>query len=67
VQSGRPRIDLLGIRILALLDEQPFRSAYSIAEALGVSHLTILNHLRESPDITVFHLRGIPHELTISL
>jgi predicted HTH transcriptional regulator len=67
VQSGRPRIDFLDIRILALLDEQPYHSAYLIAEALGVSHLTILSHLRESPDTKVFHLRWIPHDLTTSL
>jgi hypothetical protein len=67
VQSGRSRIDFLDIRILTLLYEQPFHLAYSIAEALGVSRLTILSHLPESPDIKIFHLRWIPHELTTSL
>jgi hypothetical protein len=37
VRCGRPSIDFLDIRILALLDEQPFHSAYSIAELLCVS------------------------------
>jgi hypothetical protein len=41
VQSGRPLSDFLDIRIFVLLDEQPFDSAYSIAEALGVSHSAI--------------------------
>jgi hypothetical protein len=48
VRSGRPPMDFLDIRILTLLDEQPFHSDYSIAEALGVSHSTILGHLNES-------------------
>jgi DNA-binding MarR family transcriptional regulator len=67
VPSGRPPIDFRDIRILALLDEQPFHSAYSIAEALGVSHSTILSHLRELVGMKSFHLRWIPHELTTSL
>jgi DNA-binding transcriptional ArsR family regulator len=67
VQSGRPPIDFLHIRILALLDEQPFHSAYSIAEALRVTHSTVLSHLRESLGMKFFHLRWIPHELTASL
>jgi DNA-binding transcriptional ArsR family regulator len=33
---------------MVLLDEQPLHAAYSIAEALGVSHSTIRSHLRES-------------------
>jgi hypothetical protein len=67
VQSGRPRIDFLDIRILALPDEQPYHSAFLIPEAVGVSHITILSHLRESPDTKVFHLRWILHGLTTSL
>jgi Mn-dependent DtxR family transcriptional regulator len=54
VRSGRPPIDFLEIRILALLDEQHFQSAYSIAEALGVSYSTVLSHLRESLGTKVF-------------
>jgi DNA-binding transcriptional ArsR family regulator len=48
VRSGRPLIDFFDTKILALLDEQFCYSAYSIAEALGVSHSTILSHLQES-------------------
>jgi DNA-binding transcriptional ArsR family regulator len=59
VQSGRPPIDFLDIRILVLLNQQPFHSAYSIAEALGVSHSTVLSHLRESLGLKNFHLRWI--------
>jgi hypothetical protein len=65
--SGRPPIDFLDIRILASLDERRFHSAYSIVESLCVSHSTILSYLRESPGMKIFHLRWIPHELTISL
>jgi hypothetical protein len=67
MRSGRPRVHLFDIRILALLDEQPFHSAYSIAEALGVSRSTILNYLEKSLGMETFHFRGIPHELTTSL
>jgi hypothetical protein len=62
VRSGRPPIDFLKIRNLALLDEQPFHSTYSIAEALSVSHSTILSHLRESLGMKIFLLRWIPRE-----
>jgi hypothetical protein len=48
VRSGRPSIDFLDIQILALLDEQPFHSIYSVAEALGLSDSTILSHSWES-------------------
>jgi hypothetical protein len=47
VPSGRPSIDFLDIRILTLLNEQPFHSVYEIAEVLCVSDSTILSHLRE--------------------
>jgi transcriptional antiterminator len=67
MQSGRLPIDFLNIRILALLDEQPFQSAYSIAEALCVSRLTILSHLRESLGMTILHLPWILRELTTNL
>jgi hypothetical protein len=43
MRSSRPPTDFHEIQILALLDEQPLHSAYSIAEALLVSHSTILD------------------------
>jgi hypothetical protein len=67
VRSGRAPIDFLDIRIFALLDEQPFHSADSIAESLCVSHPIILSHFRESLDIKNFQIRWIPHELMTSL
>jgi DNA-binding transcriptional ArsR family regulator len=60
-------MNFLDVRILALLKEQRFHSVYSIVEALGVSHLTILKHLRESAGMKNFHLRWVSHELTASL
>jgi hypothetical protein len=54
VRSGKPPIDFLDIRILALLDKQPFHLASSTAEALCVSHLIILSHLRESLVMKIF-------------
>jgi AraC-like DNA-binding protein len=53
-QPGRLPIDYLDIRILALLDERPFHSVYLIAEALGVSHSTILSRLRELLGMKIF-------------
>jgi DNA-binding transcriptional ArsR family regulator len=67
VRSGRPPIDFLDIRILALLDERLFHSADSIAEALGVSHSTILSHLPESLCMENFYLGWILHKVTTSL
>jgi hypothetical protein len=67
VRSGNPPIDLLDIRISALLDEQPFHSVYSIVETLCISHSTFLSHLRELLGLKNFHLRWIPHKLTTSL
>jgi hypothetical protein len=55
VRSGRLPIDFLDIRILALLDEQPFHSAYSISEALCVSYSTNWSYLQESLSMKIFH------------
>jgi hypothetical protein len=52
---------------MVLLEKQPFHSGCSIAEALCVSHSTVLSHLRESLGMKDFHLRWIPHDLTTSL
>jgi hypothetical protein len=67
VRSGRPPIDFLSIRILALLDKQPFGSAYLIAEARCVFYSPITSHFREPLGMKNFHLRWIRHELTTSL
>jgi hypothetical protein len=61
-RSGRPPIDFFDIQILSSLEKQPFHSAYSPAEILDVSHTTILNHLRDSLGMKLFHLRWIPNQ-----
>jgi hypothetical protein len=45
------------------LEKEPFSSASSLAEALGVSPATVLNHLHNSLEIKNFHLRWVPHRL----
>jgi hypothetical protein len=64
LQSGRPPIDFLDIQILSSLKKRPFHSAYSLAEILDVSHTTILNYLRDSLGMQLFHLRWTPNQLT---
>jgi hypothetical protein len=66
-QSGRRPIDFHDIQILAYLEKQPLRSTYSPAEILNVSQTTLLNHLRDSLSMKLFHLRWIPRYLTQDL
>jgi hypothetical protein len=66
-RSGRPLIAFLDIRILPSLEKQPFHWAYSLAKVLNVSHTTILNHLRDSLVMKLFHIRWIPNQLTEQL
>ena len=66
-RSGRPPIDHLDTKILACLESEPFQSAYSLAEALGVSHATVLNRLHNSLGMKNFHVRWVPHQLTSEL
>jgi transcriptional regulator of aromatic amino acid metabolism len=61
-RSGRPPIDFLDIQILSSLEKQPLHSGHSLAEILDVSYTTILNHLRDSLGIKLFHLRWIPNQ-----
>jgi hypothetical protein len=49
------------------LESEPFQSAYSLAEALGVSQATVLNRLHNSPGMKNFHVRWVPHQLTSEL
>jgi transcriptional antiterminator len=63
VSPGRLPIQFLDIRILALLDDQSFHSLGSIADALGVFHSTILNHLQELLGMKSFHFGWIPNKL----
>jgi hypothetical protein len=62
-RSGRPPIDFLDVQILSPFEKHPSHSAYSLAEIFDVSHTTILNHLRNSLGMKMFHLRWIPNRL----
>jgi histone-lysine N-methyltransferase SETMAR len=53
--------------MLARLESEPFQSAYSLAEVLGVSHAIVLNHLHNSLGMKNFHVRWVPHWLTSDL
>jgi hypothetical protein len=46
------------------LEKEPFSSAYSLAEALDVSPVTVLSRLHNSLGMKIFHLRWVPHQLT---
>jgi DNA-binding MurR/RpiR family transcriptional regulator len=48
IRTGRPAIDDINAKILAILNKSPFESARSIAERLCVSHATVLNQLHLS-------------------
>jgi hypothetical protein len=63
-RSGRPPINHLDAKILACLEREPLSSAYLLAEALGASPITVLNHLHNSLGMKIFHLRSVPHQLT---
>jgi hypothetical protein len=54
---GRPPINHLDTKILACLESEPFQSAYSLAEALGVSQATVLNRRYNSLGMKNFHVR----------
>jgi hypothetical protein len=61
---GRPARADLGVRILAILDESPFKSASSIAEILLIAHPTVIGHLHSSIGFKSVHLHWTPHLLT---
>jgi hypothetical protein len=50
---GRPPIDSVDIRILALPNINPSHLTYSIVNAMGVSHSTILYHSQEPLGVTI--------------
>jgi hypothetical protein len=47
IRSGRPPLDDLDGKILAILDKSPFEPAHSMAERLIVAYSTVLQYLRE--------------------
>jgi transposase len=64
IRSGRPPLDDLDDKFLAILDKSPFKSTHSISERLLVTYPTVLQHLHESLGFKSFHLHCVPHQLT---
>jgi transposase len=56
IRNGRPPLDDLDDKILAILDKSLFESAHSIAKRLFVVYSTVLQHLHESLGFKSFHL-----------
>jgi hypothetical protein len=67
IRTGRPPLDNVDAKNLAILDKSPFESARSIAERLRVSRTTMLNHLHMSIGFKSFHLHCVQHLLTDDL
>jgi hypothetical protein len=61
IHTGRPPLDRIETKILAILNKSPFESARSIAQRLRVSRAIVLNHLLLSICFKSFHLRWVPH------
>jgi hypothetical protein len=67
IRTGRPPLDDIDAKFLAILNKSPFESARSIAERLRVSHAKVLNYLHLSIGFKSFHLHWVPHLLTEDL
>jgi hypothetical protein len=64
IRSGRPPLDDLDGKILAILGKSLFESADSIFERLLVAYSTVLQYFHESFEFKSFHLHWVPHLLT---
>jgi hypothetical protein len=64
IRIGRPPLDDLDGKILAIFHKSPFESAHSMAETLLVAWLTVLPHLHEFLRFKSLHLHWVPHLLT---
>jgi hypothetical protein len=67
MRTGRPPLDDIDAKILAILNKSAFESARSIAERLRVSHAIVLNHSHLSIGLKSFHSPWVPHLLTEDL
>jgi hypothetical protein len=56
-RSGRPPIEVIHTKILSALKREPFHSAHSLGEVVGVSCSTVIYYLRDSLGMKNFHLR----------
>jgi hypothetical protein len=57
LKSGHLPIDFIDTKMLSALEREPFHSAHSLAEVVGVSYSTVIRHLRDSLGMKNFHLR----------
>jgi hypothetical protein len=64
IRVGRPPLDDLDMKILAMLDKSPFQVVHSIAKRLSVTHTIMLLHLHNSISFKSFHLHWVAHLLT---
>jgi hypothetical protein len=67
IRTGRPPLDDLDTKILAILDKSPFESVYSISERLFVADPTVLRLFHNSFCLKSFYLHWVPHLLTDDL
>jgi hypothetical protein len=67
IWRGRPPLDGLDAKILAVADKSPFESSLSIAKRPIVSYSIVLQHLHESIGFKSFDLHRVPHLLTVEL
>jgi hypothetical protein len=66
-KHGRPPLHDMDARILAGLNQGPFSSIRSIAQALGLTAATVHPHLTMSLDLQPRHFRWVPHVLAREL
>jgi hypothetical protein len=67
IRIGRPALDHLDTKILAILNKSAFESARSIAETLLVTQTIVLRHLHRSIRFKTLHLHWVRHLLTDDL
>jgi hypothetical protein len=64
IRTGRPPLDAFQGKILAILDNPPFKSSRSIVKRLLIVYSVVLRHLYEFLGFKSFHLHLVPHLLT---
>jgi hypothetical protein len=65
IRSGRPPLDDLNSKFLAIVEKSPFESSDSITEGLLVRQSTVLLYLHESIGFKSFHFHWVPHLLSV--
>jgi hypothetical protein len=64
IRSGRPPLDDLDSKILAILGKSQFKSSRSIADRLAVVPSKAMRRLHKLPGFKLLHLHWVPHQLT---